>query len=233
MSTYVMSDIHGRMGAFHNMLEKIRFSDGDLLYVIGDVVDRGPNGIRLLQEIMQAKNIRMLLGNHELMMLDYFSPSATQTEKIRWNRNRNGETLDQFRALSQREKEELLLFLKSRPDWTEVTVKGQIYHLVHGWPGIDRHDCVWGRPADAQVFAPMSRKRLIVGHTPVPMLLHPSDSDMNRYFRELERTGGHVEILHAPGFIDIDCGCGHSAPGCCLGCLRLEDMQGFYTAPAP
>lgn len=228
MSTYVISDIHGRMNAFQHMLREISFSDEDILYVLGDVIDRGPDGIPLLQMLMQAPNIRMLLGNHELMMLDYFRADATQTQISRWNRNRNTETRDKFRALPQKEKEELLLFLETRPDWLEITVGQQSYHLVHGWPGENRHDCVWGRPENANIRSPIPRRRVIIGHTPVPLVLHKSDAALDTYFRSLENTGRHVEILHAPAFIDIDCGCGHSAPGCCLGCLRLEDMQGFY-----
>ena len=35
-------------------------------------------------------------------------------------------------------------------------------------------------------------------------------------------------ILHAPGFIDIDCGCGYDMPIKTLSCLCLENMLEFY-----
>ena len=41
---YVMSDIHGQASAFYKMLKKICFSDNDQMYVLGDVIDRGPDG---------------------------------------------------------------------------------------------------------------------------------------------------------------------------------------------
>ena len=41
---YVMSDIHGEVNRFHAMLEKIRFSADDTLYILGDVIDRGADG---------------------------------------------------------------------------------------------------------------------------------------------------------------------------------------------
>jgi len=43
MSTYVISDIHGELDAFKEMLEKINFKyDGtDELHIIGDMVDWG------------------------------------------------------------------------------------------------------------------------------------------------------------------------------------------------
>lgn len=37
--TYVMSDIHGEYKKYLQMLELIRFSDEDELFVLGDVVD--------------------------------------------------------------------------------------------------------------------------------------------------------------------------------------------------
>ena len=228
MAVYCISDIHGRMDAFHRMLEKIRFSPEDLLYVLGDVVDRGPDGIPLIQEIMVQPNMRMILGNHEYMLLDYYSPEVTPAAIRRWNLNRNQETKDKFEALTPEKQQELLLFLRTRPDWLEIEVGGRQFHLVHGWPGNNRHDCVWGRPESDSVSSPLPKKRIIIGHTPVPLVLHHSDAALDRYFEGLQARKGHVEILHAPGFIDIDCGCGHSAPGCALACLRLDDMAEFY-----
>ena len=72
MSIYVMSDIHGQGALFHEMLDQIQFSDEDTLYILGDVIDRGPDGIALLKEIKDKKNIHMLLGNHESMMLQCY-----------------------------------------------------------------------------------------------------------------------------------------------------------------
>ena len=39
-----MSDIHGELDKFEQMLELIRFSDEDHLYILGDVIDRGAMG---------------------------------------------------------------------------------------------------------------------------------------------------------------------------------------------
>ena len=50
MSTYVCSDIHGQYDLYARMFEEIQFSDNDHLYIIGDMIDRGPDGIRILQD---------------------------------------------------------------------------------------------------------------------------------------------------------------------------------------
>ena len=49
---YCMSDLHGERALFERMLERIRFSDGDRLYIIGDVIDRRPDGVDLLERII-------------------------------------------------------------------------------------------------------------------------------------------------------------------------------------
>ena len=51
MSTYVISDIHGQYEPFKRILQQINFSDDDVLYVLGDAIDRGPDGIKILKEI--------------------------------------------------------------------------------------------------------------------------------------------------------------------------------------
>ena len=87
MAHYVMGDIHGEADRFHAMLKKIQFSEDDILILLGDVIDRGPDGIALLLEIMEMPNAIMLLGNHEYMMLQSLSPDATDIEIRRWNKN--------------------------------------------------------------------------------------------------------------------------------------------------
>ena len=48
MATYVISDIHGEYWKFMELLDMIHFSDEDILYVLGDVVDRGKNPVKTL-----------------------------------------------------------------------------------------------------------------------------------------------------------------------------------------
>ena len=59
--TYVMSDIHGCYDKYVKVLEKINFSEGDILYILGDVVDRGPNGMKVLLNIAEHKNIILMM----------------------------------------------------------------------------------------------------------------------------------------------------------------------------
>ena len=66
---YAMSDLHGEYEKFLAMLEKIQFQDSDTLYLLGDLVDRGPEPVKLLQDIAKRPNVYPLMGNHEIMAL--------------------------------------------------------------------------------------------------------------------------------------------------------------------
>ena len=61
---YVMSDIHGEKSKFDSVMKKINLMEDDKLYILGDVIDRGNDGIELLLELMEMKNVTVLLGNH-------------------------------------------------------------------------------------------------------------------------------------------------------------------------
>ena len=76
---YVMSDIHGHRRRFDSVKKQINLQPEDTLYILGDVIDRNPDCIRILQQLRAMPNVVMLLGNHEYMMLDalYNIPDAS------------------------------------------------------------------------------------------------------------------------------------------------------------
>lgn len=62
-----MEDIHGQYDKYISMLEKISFSENDVLFVLGDVIDRGLQGMTILKDMMMRTNVYPILGNHEYM----------------------------------------------------------------------------------------------------------------------------------------------------------------------
>lgn len=230
MSSYVMSDIHGEASLFYAMLERIGFCDRDNLYIIGDAIDRGSDGIPLIKEIMRTKNITMLLGNHEYMMLAYYSKAATEVDFRRWNKNGNTPTAAAFDKLSSDEKAEVLSFLGNLSTAASVNVEKNRFYLVHGFPAETVHDRVWNRPT-YESENPIEGSTLVVGHTPVLSITAPKER-RDEIKSAMVANNEHPKILHAPNFIDIDCGCSYDEPLKTLGCLRLEDMAEFYTYTA-
>ena len=226
MATYVMSDLHGQGNLFRAMLAKIAFSRADTLYILGDVVDRGPDGIALLRQIMDAPNMHLLLGNHEHMMLRYLSPDVTEQEIRRWDRNGNVPTLEGWWRLSSMQQAKLRAYLTSLPVQRRLTVGQRDFFLVHGFPGETDFECVWGRPMP-EAPNPIEGTTLIIGHTPVPYMLAEREA-VPALVEDMAVRGLHPTIFHGPNFIDVDCGCSFPDPIKTLGCLRLEDMAEFY-----
>ena len=226
MAHYVIGDIHGEADRFHAMLEKIHFSEEDTLILLGDVIDRGPDGIALLLEIMEMPNVIMLLGNHEYMMLQYLSPSATGTEIRRWNRNGNAPTLAAYLKQKAKVQQRIISYLRGLPTHLEMEINGKWFYLVHGFPGENVHDEVWHRP-EIDTVNPKPGCQVIIGHTKVLSMIKPEEAKIS-YAIELEDKGEHLRILHTPGFVNIDCGCGYDMPIKALACIRLEDMIEYY-----
>ncbi len=217
MATYVMSDIHGEAERFYRMLKITGFSDDDMLYIIGDVIDRGNGGVELLLDIMQRKNVCLLLGNHEYMCRRCYSSDATVVDRTLWSRNANEATVAGLGKLGAQTLEKVIAYLESLPSHMELTLGDRKFYLVHGFPGKDEYERAWKRP-EPDTPNPMPGYRVIVGHTPVNHLKKErSDENID-----------HLSIFHAEGFICIDCGCGHSFRNRALACLRLEDMAEFY-----
>ena len=54
--TYVLSDIHGNLRRFESIMKQINLQADDTLYILGDIVDRNPDGIKILRRIMKMPN---------------------------------------------------------------------------------------------------------------------------------------------------------------------------------
>ena len=84
---YCVSDIHGKPDKLERMLELIRFSDSDQMYILGDAIDRGALGVDILRKIMDTPNMTMLLGNHEQMCLDTLGTHNKSGARELWRQN--------------------------------------------------------------------------------------------------------------------------------------------------
>ena len=217
---YCISDIHGEIDRWKAMLKLIQFADSDIIYILGDVIDRNPHGIEILQDIMRRSNVHMLLGNHEQMMLDTFCSGNNYEARRLWSCNGGGNTYrTMVYKLASEERQRILQYVQELPDYREIEVNGQAFYLVHGNVGQTRYARLWGRPEPPPTHPPIPETTVIVGHTCTYFLNTPVGGyDKDSPFR----------IFHAPGLIDIDCGCGSETDLRRLACLRLDDMAEFY-----
>lgn len=74
MRKIAISDIHGHLKTFNKSLEIINFTKADQLFILGDLVGRGPDQAGLLDAIINLQNdeynIICLMGNHENWLLN-------------------------------------------------------------------------------------------------------------------------------------------------------------------
>lgn len=212
---YCTADIHGEFDRFQRMLGLIDFSEQDVLYVLGDVIDRGLDGVKVLEYIRERENIILLMGNHERMCLDALGIDFRIGARKLWEANGGAPTrMDLVKNRSREERETLLAYLKDLPLSLDIEVGGRAFRLVHGFPGETEDEMLWGRPKAGMTHRPLPGKTVIVGHTPVQYLAGSMDNE--------------PLIWHGPGILDIDCGCGHNYPKKLLACVRLDDMKEFY-----
>ncbi|MBN9408648.1 MAG: symmetrical bis(5'-nucleosyl)-tetraphosphatase [Burkholderiales bacterium] len=71
MARYLVGDVQGCDGALGRLLDTIAFSPSrDTLYLLGDLVNRGPDSLAVLRRLQGLGDaVRCLLGNHDLSLL--------------------------------------------------------------------------------------------------------------------------------------------------------------------
>lgn len=229
--TYVLSDIHGNLQRFESIMEQINLQPLDSLYILGDVVDRFPDGIKILRRIMKMPNVKMLLGNHEHMMLnaigDYFEVQSHKymgdRELRLWYRNGGQVTHEYLKHIRKDLRAEVFAYLRQLPLNLDVEVNGIKYKLVHGSPVENYMTSYYysSKYSTIAEFAVWERWNetmpvpdgyvMIFGHTPT-IHFNPDEP---------------WSIWSCGEAIGIDCGSGYADGRLC--CLRLDDMTVFYS----
>lgn len=222
--TYCISDIHGYYELFLRLMDKIKFGGGDTLYVLGDIIDKGPDSIRLAKLLFSMPNVVCIMGNHEYDFLKFYRGLMRATrdfdsvftslrayftdgELLDW------ETVDNF---------DLLPFYAETEDFIGVhagvpVVEGKLTHPSEA----TSEQLVYDRRFKDPDVLPKGGKCVFFGHTPVrnltgrdEILLYPRD--------ETKRGSGDIRDYIK---IHLDTGVFHSGV---LGCIQMETCQTFY-----
>ena len=230
---YVMSDLHGEYEKYRRMLEKIRFSQEDTLYILGDVVDRGPEPVKLLRDMAMRENVFPIMGNHDAMarrLLEKLLVEVTEEnaenhidgglmrEIMEWMADGGEQTMKDFGRIAAEERADLLDYLGDFPLYETVDAGERTFILVHA--GL--HNFEPGRKLssyrpDELLFSRHDHNKryfddpsvfIVTGHTPTLSIT------------------GKAEIFRANNNILIDCGA--SFEGGRLACLCLDTMEEYY-----
>jgi len=224
---YAMSDLHGCYDKYLSMLDKIQLKKEDTLYILGDVVDRGPDGIKILLDMCERENVIFLRGNHDYTAMRVFRCLFDQSADFNddelvpliqlWVSDGGNTTLEQFMSVSADEKSKALTYLWHSKTFVEIEVNGIQYNLSHTVPEkeimlsadkLTLDDYIMGEPDYELKY--FDDKILVTGHTPTGLI-------------EKAYTG---RIYIKNNHIAVDCGAffkgGH------LGCICLDTMIEYY-----
>lgn len=179
---YVTADIHGYYKAFLHLLEEIRFSPADILYVIGDTIDKGPESFSVLKHIMAADNMELILGNHEEFMLEALKSQVYGKRDFidmdLWFKHGGEETYKEYMQMGPQEQQQIFRFLSTRPLYkilgSTVLVHGGIIpkkKIYSCWEELlkeqDRKTLLWTKEEFlTKPFEINLDGRVIFGHTP-------------------------------------------------------------------
>ena len=232
---YVISDIHGAMDLWHKLVGTIDFKltkkseeyFDDRLFVLGDIIDKGPDSVLLLFELSRYSNVFAIAGNHELDFLKVYEITQKKhatAEEIRfydlYTANGGFKTLSDFFKLSNEKRNYILGYLRSLPLYYRVNTHNHKYILVHAGLGNFKST----KPMSHYTADELTRyrvvddeylfryKKVVCGHTPT-----------------LKKDNTPAEVAYKGSYICIDCGCSFPLRGGRLACLRLDDpMNPIY-----
>ena len=179
--TYAFSDLHGNYALWRSIANYL--GDNDVAYCLGDVCDRGPDGIKIMQEIFKDKRIIYLKGNHEELLLDAINtPNLDKYDLDIIEKNGGLKTLQDFKALPQDEQEQLKKKLEELPIVTMWFHKNQTTQVLLSHAGMamnevftweqEKHfkNYLWGRhhiEEDSWNNLVFPNIYIVHGHTPV------------------------------------------------------------------
>ena len=226
---YVVSNVHGDYGKFKQLLEKISFSDDDIMYILGDLVDFGDESMALLEDVSMRMNVYSVAGEHDAIaykMLSGFDDMLKNgttpdmdfiTEMQNWTKKGGQPTLDDFRELDEDMKEGILDYLSDMAAYEIAeTDDGREFLLVHAGIANFEHGKEFDdyEPEDFYTEALDMDKEyfknayVVVGHIPTAELGEPKG-----------------KILRRGKNIAIDCG---AYKGGALACLCLDTDKEYY-----
>lgn len=236
---YVISDIHGCYSQYKDLMAKINLKPTDTLYILGDVVDRGPEPMKILLDMSGRDNVIPLMGNHEEMAIPtltkMYTKNISYNEKAEfvlrldissrldyemWYANGGKTTMDSFLKLSLQDRHKIIKYLSTFKQYTEVQVNNMDYILIHA--GFPKFEFSPNKPLSEYekgdfLWARLdysktyfTDKYIVTGHTPTPNIE--------------ENNKGEIIIRNKN--IAIDCGCVY---GFRLAAFCLETQKAIYS----
>jgi serine/threonine protein phosphatase 1 len=201
-----IGDVHGCASELLTLLERLELTPDTTVVFVGDYVDRGPHGRQVIDLVLETNErcrVVPLLGNHELMFLDFLFDRNLETAGL-FVFNGGAQTLGSYADDSGDflVPQEHIEFMRG----LDMTYQTEGFFFVHAGvpdlpleqiePSIHALDLLWAR--DFLRSSYRWSKAVVHGHSPVKK----------------------VEIR--PNRINVDTGCAYHQ---CLSAIDLSTMR--------
>lgn len=206
MRRLVLGDIHGEYEYLMQVLNACMFDyKNDLLIQVGDIVDRGPEPFKCMDELLKIENLILIKGNHDANFIEYINSNVDFLGS--YAQNGTHTTVAKWKELSEalKARYKLLIFDQMVP-----------YHLTNdnimfthgGFPRFERLDDIpdttfaWDRELveESMKCKPGQKlptlynfKDIFIGHTPT------------LYY-------GTIAPIYSGGVWNVDTGSGKGGP---------------------
>jgi serine/threonine protein phosphatase 1 len=172
-----IGDIHGCELTLRKLLfDNLAIDKDDEIYLLGDLIDRGPRIREVIDDILQLRkygyNLKAIKGNHEWLLIKSLKDNSVYDL---WMLNKGMTTLRSFDINDAAHlPDEYLIFFKKMPSFVEL----EDFILIHGGLNFEKKkplkhkkSMVWIRNDKIRNkdMEEIGGKRLIVGHTPTPL----------------------------------------------------------------
>ena len=243
MGYYACTDLHGQYELWFQI--KAYLKPDDVLYFLGDAIDRGKDGFKIMQEILARPNTTYIRGNHEDMMYNMleenlkanwnirFSESATEL----WFYNGAKPTWESIQNSSQEDYAKIMKQIEDMPILVKVTLNNRDLYLCHSGSNMStirtfigketlqttttmkyhRNLLIWDRKhINNKKWGGEDNEYIIHGHTPV------------NYMFDAHNKGEHIEKYCQNHKICLDLGA-HIWGRACLFNLETLEVEKYFS----
>lgn len=220
--TYACSDLHGMYFLWKQISEYC--DDTDTIYFLGDACDRGPDGVKIIMELLKDPRVKYLKGNHEdlLTLCVPYLLEGHFEHYSQWVMNGGQPTWETLSKLS----EESILYICRQLDKlplsaTYVNKQGQEIFLSHAGTDLNYTEEDYRLRGKASKYLIWDRDHI---HYP-----HPEDEK----FKNVYQVHGHTPVpyleekllipfYNRPRRLGVLSYCGGRKIGIDLGCFSTD-----------